>query len=532
MVGMATRRPQRTFSDPGPGNHPNFGCRSCLPSLAYLRMAVLIIGTMTVDLCNSSACVAVAGQIFVDDPEILAAVTVGSMLFNICLLSTSYGMASGLDTLLSQAHGAVQAEKQRREHSWPGAAHDNAPPHPGRAHVRWTVLLLILVWVPLGTLCIFSSPVLKAVGQPAGVSERAGRFAQVLTVSAGVPLVCRTVQGKIINSARITWPPLLGSLAGSLAHALFLYALYSGLDTDLPADSSGSAGIDAAAGSSGSALFDKINPLLGWSHDDAYLGAALGRAVYAVTSTVVTGLYLVLSRNAICPTGCCVSCGGGSGGGGKSASSSSLGGIHVGRDRRQRFDSIRSDSTELDTPLTSPVMDDRIDVTASPIHSNSATSSASSSSSSPPGRGRDHAAGLCVVASLAIPSMLSMVAEWWAAEFRALIAGWVNAQGTTLAQFFHLCTSILPCIWVDMGLLWFQPYLRLWRQTAWCSCSQSCSTRSRKAWELRRPSAAAMPSAPVRPLRRGVRRSRGSSRLGSLQWPALRCTKLSPRKLY
>jgi hypothetical protein len=29
------------------------------------------------------------------------------------------------------------------------------------------------------------------------------------------------------------------------------------------------------------------------------------------------------------------------------------------------------------------------------------------------------------VASLAVPAMLSMVAEWWAAEFRALIAGWL-----------------------------------------------------------------------------------------------------------
>ena len=29
------------------------------------------------------------------------------------------------------------------------------------------------------------------------------------------------------------------------------------------------------------------------------------------------------------------------------------------------------------------------------------------------------------VASLAVPTMLSMIAEWWAAEFRALIAGWL-----------------------------------------------------------------------------------------------------------
>jgi len=55
----------------------------------------------------------------------------------------------------------------------------------------------------------------------------AGRFARVITVSAGLPLVCRTVQGKIINTARVTWPPLVGSIAGSVAHALFLWAFYS-----------------------------------------------------------------------------------------------------------------------------------------------------------------------------------------------------------------------------------------------------------------------------------------------------------------
>ena len=67
-------------------------------------------------------------------------------------------------------------------------------------------------------------------------------------------------------------------------------------------------------------------------------------------------------------------------------------------------------------------------MTASPIRTrsfnNTGTASSASSPSSP---GRGHAAGLCVVAPLAIPSMLSMVAEWWAAEARALIAGWIHA---------------------------------------------------------------------------------------------------------
>ena len=156
---------------------PSGGAGACLPPEAtapfppaaeiasYLKMAANIIATMALDLCNSSACIAISGHVFAAEPEVLAAVSVGSMLFNICLLSTSYGMASGLDTLLSQAHGAVQAAEAAG-----GAA---LASHPGRAHVRWTALLLLLVWLPLGTLCVVSGPVLRALGQPDAVADRA-----------------------------------------------------------------------------------------------------------------------------------------------------------------------------------------------------------------------------------------------------------------------------------------------------------------------------------------------------------------------
>lgn len=409
--------PSPRWVDPGPDPF-DFSCplRSCLPKVpAYLRMAAMISCTLLIDLCNSSACIAIAGRIFSEDPKILAGVTVGSMLFNICLLSTSYGMASGLDTLLAQAHGAVVADVKRREHSWPGAAASPLPPHPGRAHVRWTVLLLFLVWVPLGSLCVFSETILEVIGQPVEVSLRAGSFARVLTVAAGVPLVCRTVQGKIINTARVTWPPLLGSCAGSVAHALFLYTLYNNMDTDSVLPSNGGSSTSASSDSSGSALFDKIAEALGWAHEDAFLGAALGRAVYAITSVIVTGLYLVLSRNPICPTGCCVSFGGDSTG-------------HLGS-RKSRRSGPTGDSH---APLTSPVSDPRSefgheaddlqpDVTSSPIRTRSFNDDGSRPAA------RIGSPGLCVVASLAVPSMLSMVAEWWAAEFRGLIAGWIDS---------------------------------------------------------------------------------------------------------
>lgn len=86
------------------------------------------------------------------------------MIFNICLLSTSYGLAAGLDTLLSQAHGA-----------WSKGLPNSRPPHPGRVYVYWTVLLLIAAGIPLASMCVFSAAILRAIGQPAAIVLKAGR---------------------------------------------------------------------------------------------------------------------------------------------------------------------------------------------------------------------------------------------------------------------------------------------------------------------------------------------------------------------
>eukprot|EP01051_Picozoa_sp_SAG22_P014474 SAG22_NODE_1761_length_3632_cov_33.614492_5_plen_217_part_00 len=165
-------------------------------------MASRISATMLVDLCNSYAALVVVGHLY--DATTFAGVAVGNMVFNICLLSASYGLAAGLDTLLSQAHGAWarQPLERRREQ-----------PHPGRVHVFWTVLLLVAAGVPLASLCIFSAAILAAIGQPAALVGVAGRFAAVLTASAGAALVCRTVQGKVMiglstGDAAICWPSL------------------------------------------------------------------------------------------------------------------------------------------------------------------------------------------------------------------------------------------------------------------------------------------------------------------------------------
>ena len=284
---------------------------------AYLRLAAVITSTLLIDLANSYAAVAVVGHVFADEPAVLvrqlscihniivetsfaayqavntmqwnfpqAGVSVGNMLFNICLLSTSYGMASGLDTLLSQAHGAFA--------SLPIAT-QAVRPHPGRAYVRWTCMLLVVGWLPLAAPCIWSGPVLHFLGQPHEVAERAGSFARVLTFASGPALVTRTIQCKILNCCGgITWPSLVGSLCGSLANMLVLLACFHGGGSE----------------SGSSSAFQWIAPKLGMSpaSSNRFLGAALAKGAYAVTAASVTGSYMIATRNPICPFGCCCGC--------------------------------------------------------------------------------------------------------------------------------------------------------------------------------------------------------------------------------
>ena len=64
--------------------------------------------------------------------------------------------------------------------------------------MRWTALLLLVVWLPLGALCVFSAPLLRLVGQPLAVADKAGRFATVLTFAAGLPRRGRCCQTKVL----------------------------------------------------------------------------------------------------------------------------------------------------------------------------------------------------------------------------------------------------------------------------------------------------------------------------------------------
>ena len=85
---------------------------------------------------------------------------------------------------------------------------------------------------------------------------------------------------------RKTWPPLLGTLLGSLAQGAALYAMFGR-----------GGGLAAAAGRAPFVW-------LGWGPEELFLGAALGKAAYSLTSAAVTGesdTHARLARAALAP---------------------------------------------------------------------------------------------------------------------------------------------------------------------------------------------------------------------------------------
>ena len=402
--------------------------------LSFTKLAVPIAFSFLLDLLNSYAPLVIVGRGVGFTHNDLAAVALGNLVFNLGILSIAYGITSGLNTLLAQAHGAWEVSQaaaataaaaatlekesaleaplldEQRQRTSSSSFHQmlesnfesnfesnlrasSLRSHSGPGFIRWTVLLLCIAGVPLAALCLFSGQLLGLVGQPAAIAPRAGRYTVVLLCTCGVPSIMRTLQGKVLNTARAPWPAVLGIVLGTLANALtqlyFFYFQRDQWDARWPF------------------------PQLGWTRqDEAYLAAALGKAAYATAAAAVTGSYLILSRNVICPLGCCPTPG-------------LCSGRHAAPEsgERERYGGVQARGGD------------------------SAGGGAAGSDVAAEGGGgggsgggalrrklANAAAVPCLVLSLAVPSMLMMIAEWWSFELLALFAGWLpTAQEPTIA---------------------------------------------------------------------------------------------------
>ena len=330
----------------------------------HLRLALPIAGGLVLDLANSYAPIIVAGHYF--DAETLAAVALGNMVFNLAGLSICYGLASALDTLLAQAHGAVASPRNAADSSEPQRS---PPQHPGRAHLRWTALVLVAAAIPLAAICLFSGELLTALGQPRRVAAKAGRITQVLFFGSGFTCVTRTVQSKVLNTAREKWPPAVGTAVGSLCQLAWLLHFLRGgrLDTA---------------------------PFPYARDGEAYLGCVLGKVCYSWGAAAFTGLYLVATRNKVCPLGCAV----------------------CPRWRRGRRRWAAGDREQ-------PLLLAAAASTSEPIGHAVIEEAAPRKERVP--------AGARLVCALAWPSLGWTLAEWWSFECLALMAGWLPKAEAT-----------------------------------------------------------------------------------------------------
>ena len=145
-----------------------------------LGIGLPVVAVQLVKACTGSVLtVMFVGRFFVGDAVALGATSMAFCYFNITAFSVCLGLASGLDTLNSQAHGAGDTYLQV-------------------TYFKRAVIVLLMAFVPMFVLEIYCAQILLALGQPTEVAELAGKIVRVLVV--GLPLYmiydleCRTLR--------------------------------------------------------------------------------------------------------------------------------------------------------------------------------------------------------------------------------------------------------------------------------------------------------------------------------------------------
>ena len=132
-------------------------------------------------------------------------------------------------------------------------------------------------WWPLTSVSLLPFVVWS---QPA-VVEYAQNFAHVLFIGNLLPCMAFYLQQQVLNTRRQALVPLVATIVGTGAQITFSLFFLRGFEaeplnaTDLP---------------------------LG--NETSYLGAAISRSAGSVVMVVITGMYMILSRDRICPSGC------------------------------------------------------------------------------------------------------------------------------------------------------------------------------------------------------------------------------------
>jgi len=154
---------------------------------ALSQLALVLIGFVTIFFVSQ-----------LHDSEILGGVGMGSMLFNILGLSLGCGLASGLDTLVSQSNGA---EDYRRS----------------GAYLQRAVVVCSSVCVPSAVILFFTEDILNAIGQTPGVSKQAGDYVRGCTISLW-PMYLANILSTFLRAQTLPRPNLVATWSSNIFH--------------------------------------------------------------------------------------------------------------------------------------------------------------------------------------------------------------------------------------------------------------------------------------------------------------------------
>ncbi|KAF2714890.1 MATE efflux family protein [Pleomassaria siparia CBS 279.74] len=134
--------------------------------------------TYFLQYCFSLTTIFVVGHIGTDE---LGAVSLATMTANITGLAVYEGLATSLDTLCAQAYGSGKKEQVG-------------------LHLQRMILLMLLVTIPIGSIWIFSGPILSALVPERELAILAGRYLRILL--AGAPGYAIFEAGKRFTQAQ------------------------------------------------------------------------------------------------------------------------------------------------------------------------------------------------------------------------------------------------------------------------------------------------------------------------------------------
>ncbi|EQC38792.1 hypothetical protein SDRG_03751 [Saprolegnia diclina VS20] len=164
-----------------------------------LSLAGPMIFTLFMESLHATISVVLVGQI--DSPlatEYVDAATMASMFTSITSFSVGLGLASALDTLCTQAHGAGNTKQF-------GVYFQSA--HLGMA----------LTFIPVVILNWFSGDILTAMGQDAEISGFAGTFTRIITIGLPFYFVYQLVR-RFLQAHDIVYPMTMIALLSNVVH--------------------------------------------------------------------------------------------------------------------------------------------------------------------------------------------------------------------------------------------------------------------------------------------------------------------------